>query len=75
MIDAEVRTFIEGKYERAKELLKQYKKELVLLAEGLLEKEVLLKSDLVRMIGERPSDVKETVNGTVTKSTDATEEV
>ena len=74
LIDNEVRILIEGQYARAKELLKKYKKELMLLAEGLLEKEVLLKSDLVRMIGERPSDAKSKSNGSVVKPVDTAEE-
>jgi len=74
LIDNEVRILIEGQYARAKELLKKYKKELKLLAEGLLEKEVLLKSDLVRMIGERPSDAKGKSNGSLAQSSDSAEE-
>ncbi len=73
LIDNEVRILIEGQYVRAKELLKKYKKELVLLAEALLEKEVLLKSDLVRMIGERKWDVKSKSNGKVDQAEEINE--
>ena len=54
MIDAEVRGMIDVEYERAKQLLRDRSKELNLLANTLLEKEVLLKSDLEKLIGPRP---------------------
>ncbi len=54
MIDEEVRRLIEGQYQRAKALLKEREKELHALANALLEKEVLLKSDLEKLIGPRP---------------------
>ena len=50
MIDQEVRKLIDSQYERAKALLKERKTELHALANALLEKEVLLKSDLVKLI-------------------------
>lgn len=54
LIDAEVRQMIDVEYERAKQLLRDRNKELNLLANTLLEKEVLLKSDLEKLIGPRP---------------------
>lgn len=54
LIDIEVRNIIEEQYSRAQELLKEKRHELNLLAETLLEKEVLLKSDLEKLIGPRP---------------------
>lgn len=54
LIDDEVRSLIEAQYVRAQKLLKSKRKELNALAEALLEKEVLLKSDVTRLIGERP---------------------
>ena len=54
LIDEEVRKLIESQYVRAKNLLTERKEELHLLANTLLEKEVLLKSDLERLIGARP---------------------
>lgn len=54
MIDEEVRKMLESQYVRAQELLKDKSKELEVLAQALLEKEVLLKSDVERLIGERP---------------------
>ncbi|MEM7102290.1 MAG: ATP-dependent zinc metalloprotease FtsH [Bacteroidota bacterium] len=54
MIDNEVRLLINDQYKRAKKLLKERKKELEILANELLEKEVLLKSDVERLIGPPP---------------------
>lgn len=59
LIDDEVRKLVESQYQRAQELLKKHKRELEILADQLLEKEVLLKSDVERLIGARPSDVIE----------------
>jgi cell division protease FtsH len=56
LIDQEVRKLVESQYIRAKELLTEKKKELEVLANRLLEKEVLLKSDVERLIGKRPVD-------------------
>ncbi|TVQ43008.1 MAG: ATP-dependent metallopeptidase FtsH/Yme1/Tma family protein [Saprospirales bacterium] len=55
-IDEEVRTLIEGQYKRAIELLNERRDELEILARALLEREVLLKSDLEKLIGRRPHD-------------------
>ncbi len=57
MIDGEVRNLIESQYARAKQLLRDKKEQLEILAQTLLEKEVLLKSDLEKLIGLRPVDV------------------
>ncbi len=54
LIDDEVRKLVETQYIRAQELLKERRNELELLAQALLEKEVLLKSDVERLIGPRP---------------------
>ena len=54
LIDAEVRKMIDAQYERAQQLLTDKKEELHVLAQQLLEKEVLLKSDVERLIGPRP---------------------
>lgn len=58
LIDDEVRLMIEGQYKRAKQVLTEYRRELELLAQTLLEKEVVIKSDLEKMIGKRPSDAR-----------------
>ncbi len=54
MIDEEVRKLVNSQYERAQKLLTERRKELELLAQQLLDKEVLLKSDVERLIGKRP---------------------
>jgi AFG3 family protein len=54
MIDTEVRNLVDKQYARAKALLREKRKELEIVAHQLLEKEVLLKSDLERLIGPRP---------------------
>lgn len=56
LIDEEVRKMVNAQYERAKELLRERRQELESIAQALLEKEVLLKSDLERLIGPRPFD-------------------
>lgn len=57
LIDSEVRDMIELQYKRAQKLLKNKRAELNLLAEALLENEVLLKSDVERLVGARPEGV------------------
>lgn len=57
LIDDEVRKLLDSQYERAQELLTERRRELEILANQLLENEVLLKSDVERLIGPRPSDV------------------
>jgi AFG3 family protein len=60
MIDEEVRIIIEAQYQRAKKLLTERRNELEILANRLLEKEVLIKSDVEKLIGPRPYDVTQT---------------
>ena len=57
MIDEEVRKIVENQYQRAKTLLREKRNQLEILANRLLEKEVLLKSDVMALIGARPYDV------------------
>jgi cell division protease FtsH len=54
IIDQEIKIIIEKQYDRAKEILTKNKEKLHLLAEKLLEKEVIFKEDLVKIFGERP---------------------
>jgi cell division protease FtsH len=54
MIDNEVRLMIEKEYLRAQEVLKEHSAELNILAKELLAREVLLKSDVIKLIGPRP---------------------
>ncbi|MGB3949153.1 MAG: ATP-dependent zinc metalloprotease FtsH, partial [Bacteroidia bacterium] len=58
-IDEEVSKLIELSYVRAKELLTKNKHLLKLLAEKLLEKEVIFKEDLEHIFGKRPFEKDE----------------
>ncbi|MEL6656384.1 MAG: ATP-dependent zinc metalloprotease FtsH [Bacteroidota bacterium] len=58
LIDDEVRKLLDSQYERAKDLLREHREKLEMLANELLDKEVLLKSDLEKLIGPRPGDAK-----------------
>ncbi|MFT4022457.1 MAG: ATP-dependent zinc metalloprotease FtsH [Flavihumibacter sp.] len=62
MIDEEVRKLIDAAYERTKELLETKRNEVGLLAEQLLEKEVLFQSDVEQLIGKRPFEEKKTLD-------------
>lgn len=59
-IDEEISKIIEGQYVRAIEILEQHKDKLTLLADRLLEKEVIFKDDLIKLFGERPFEKNET---------------
>jgi AFG3 family protein len=54
IIDEEVKKIIDKAYERTKELLVEHRDALEAIAQELLEKEVIFKEDVVRLIGERP---------------------
>ena len=54
LIDLEVRNLVHEAYVRTETLLKERKEELIKLAKRLLEKEVLVKDDLVELLGSRP---------------------
>ena len=68
LIDDEVRKLVESQYERAQKLLKDKINELEIIANSLLENEVLLKSDLERLIGPRPADLKAKANALETEN-------
>jgi len=53
-IDEEISKMIENQYLRAIELLEKNKEKLTVLAELLLEKEVIFKDDLLKIFGKRP---------------------
>ncbi|ARV14957.1 ATP-dependent zinc metalloprotease FtsH [Polaribacter sp. SA4-12] len=53
-IDKEISKMIEAQYERAIEILDENKDKLTVLAELLLEKEVIFKDDLEKIFGKRP---------------------
>lgn len=69
IIDAEISKIIEGQYKRAIEILQEHKDKLILLANRLLEKEVIFKDDLEKIFGKRPFEVEAKVE----ESTDNTE--
>lgn len=58
LIDEEARAFIRGCYEKTKALLQEHREQIDLVAAALIEKEVLYKEDLLKLLGER----KETEN-------------
>jgi ATP-dependent metalloprotease FtsH len=64
-IDKEISKMIEAQYVRAIELLDKNKEKLTILAELLLEKEVIFKDDLQEIFGERPFD--EEIEEVITK--------
>ena len=55
-IDEEISKMIELQYLRAIEILTNNKDKLTVLAELLLEKEVIFKDDLIKIFGKRPFD-------------------
>ncbi len=54
LIDEEVSKMIEAAYERTKKILIENKDKLKILAELLLEKEVIFKEDVEKIFGKRP---------------------
>jgi cell division protease FtsH len=54
VIDHEISSIVEEQYQRAIGILTKHKKELTVLAELLMEKEVIFEDDLRRIFGERP---------------------
>lgn len=59
IIDQEVRTIIDVAYERTKKLLMEKSRELEIVAQELLKKEIIFQTDLEVLIGKRPFE-KET---------------
>ena len=53
-IDLEVSRIVEEAYKRCKDLLTAKKEEVGLIAQELLKKEVLVRDDMVRILGQRP---------------------
>jgi len=58
VIDEEVRKLIAAAYIRTKELLSSKKVQLEIIAKELLDKEIIFKADMDRLIGQRPFDEK-----------------
>ena len=61
-IDEEISLIIEKQYNRACNILKKNKSKLSELAKRLLEKEVIFKEDLIKILGERPFKKDEETN-------------
>lgn len=53
-IDAEVRRIVDAAYKQCRDLLTEKKKEVGLVAEELLTKEVIGREDMIRLLGKRP---------------------
>ncbi len=70
LMDDEVRTLIESQYERAQQLLIEKRDELNIIAHTLLEKEVLHKADLIKLIGARPFPEEELFESISKKAAD-----
>ncbi len=58
-IDEEIKKLIDKAYLKTKQLLTENKDKLILLAEKLLEKEVIFRDDLELIFGKRPFDKEE----------------
>lgn len=58
-IDAEVRRIVDAAYKQCKDLLIEKKREVGVVAEELLKKEMLTRDDMVRLLGPRPFADKE----------------
>src|ERR1700757_192145 len=70
-IDEEIKKLIDKAYVKTKELLTEHKAKLTLLAEKLLEKEVIFRDDLELIFGKRPFDKEEVaaaINSTPTEA-------
>jgi AFG3 family protein len=75
LIDLEARMMINESYARVKELLVSKKKEVAILAEELLKKELLFQSDLEGLIGKRPYDQKTTFEDYMDEGNDNKEKI
>ncbi|KAL4193009.1 hypothetical protein AMTRI_Chr06g197240 [Amborella trichopoda] len=62
IIDKEVRDWVTKAYDRTLELIEEKREQVVKIAELLLEREVLHKHDLLKVLGERPFKSSEPTN-------------
>ena len=62
IIDQEVRKLIDEGYARTKSLLMEKKEQVRIVAEALLEREVLFQSDVEALIGKRPFEEKKVLD-------------
>jgi AFG3 family protein len=58
-IDKEVKKLVDEAYKKCRKLLEEKKKEVGLIAEELLKKEVLGRDDMIRLLGKRPFNDRE----------------
>ncbi len=70
-IDQEIKKMVDVAYARTKEILLKNKDKLTLLAEKLLEKEVIFRDDLETIFGKRPFDKEEVANAINQERTEA----
>jgi len=61
-IDEEIKRIVAEAYKQCKDLLTEKKAEVGLIAEELLKKEVLVRDDMIRILGKRPFDDREEFN-------------
>jgi cell division protease FtsH len=77
-IDKEVKRIIDECYERTIGLLSKHRQHLEVIANELLQKEILFQTDLERLIGKRPFEKPTTyqqfTNGSATKKDEVKEE-
>lgn len=55
-IDSEVRRIVDEAYKQCRNLLEEKREQVGMVAEELLKKEMLVRDDLVRLLGPRPHD-------------------
>lgn len=60
LIDNEVRDMIKGAHQRTTDLLVKHKEQIELVAERLLENEILKRDDMIELLGPRPFKEKST---------------
>ncbi len=70
LIDKEVKKIIDEAYARTLNLLNNKKEQLEIIAQELLEKEILFQTDLTRLIGKRPFE-KDTTYEAFTENTES----
>lgn len=82
IIDEEVKGIIEEQYQRVLALLKDKMVELEKVAQVLLEKEVIVKDDVVKLIGERPfvdeakaAEIEKSLEGPTSETMEGNQEV
>jgi cell division protease FtsH len=57
LIDIEVKALIDGAYQRTLKLLREKREQLEAIAKELLEKEIIYRDDLERILGKRPYEI------------------